>query len=396
MERDFLGLNSKEPLAVVKEEFKDVGKDTGFLGPTGMQWSTFPSKISALPQFMSFKTSQEDRPKKLIFDPHTPSAFQPVSTSDAYDSIQKISGGPPRSFNIERQNTHFALPTYLAQPVDAHGMSVIRSHDMRPYPVSNHHISVAMSNPFFKVHGTNSTAVPVRQQPLGGIPLTTPHSVVPVTGTYALRNNSKPATGCAQLTIFYGGTVNVYDDISVEKAQAIMFLAGNGNTNPATASRSPVNNSAPVKPEPCSGLSSPISVTSHSNAQSGSGSSHPEDLLSTKSVGALTAPSSSKPSKPEPSPPIPISSSTSLMPAAVPQARKASLARFLEKRKERVMSAAPYCIPKKTPESSSESEVAGKSPSASMGHLSNKDQSWCAGPQKNTAESSNLQTKLEI
>ncbi|KAK4400081.1 protein TIFY 7 [Sesamum angolense] len=34
--------------------------------------------------------------------------------------------------------------------------------------------------------------------------------------------------------------------------------------------------------------------------------------------------------------------------SAVPQSRKASLARFLEKRKERVMSAAPYNLSKNT------------------------------------------------
>ncbi|KAF2557936.1 hypothetical protein F2Q68_00017443 [Brassica cretica] len=34
---------------------------------------------------------------------------------------------------------------------------------------------------------------------------------------------------------------------------------------------------------------------------------------------------------------------------ALPQARKASLARFLEKRKERVTSASPYCSDKKSP-----------------------------------------------
>ncbi|CAB4265216.1 unnamed protein product [Prunus armeniaca] len=42
---------------------------------------------------------------------------------------------------------------------------------------------------------------------------------------------------------------------------------------------------------------------------------------------------------------------TSLIPSAVPQARKASLARFLEKRKERVMISAPYNLSKKCPDS---------------------------------------------
>ncbi|KAH9305964.1 hypothetical protein KI387_010368, partial [Taxus chinensis] len=35
-------------------------------------------------------------------------------------------------------------------------------------------------------------------------------------------------SGSAQLTIFYGGMVNVYDDISADKAQAIMLLASSG------------------------------------------------------------------------------------------------------------------------------------------------------------------------
>lgn len=43
-----------------------------------------------------------------------------------------------------------------------------------------------------------------------------------------LRDVSKAACAPAQLTIFYGGVVNVYDDISTEKAQAIVFLARNG------------------------------------------------------------------------------------------------------------------------------------------------------------------------
>ncbi|XP_068658180.1 protein TIFY 3-like [Aristolochia californica] len=40
----------------------------------------------------------------------------------------------------------------------------------------------------------------------------------------------------AQLTIFYAGTVNVYDNVPVDKAQAIMLLAGGtSSTKPATS-----------------------------------------------------------------------------------------------------------------------------------------------------------------
>ncbi|KAH9292916.1 hypothetical protein KI387_041895, partial [Taxus chinensis] len=53
-------------------------------------------------------------------------------------------------------------------------------------------------------------------------------------------------SGSAQLTIFYGGMVNVYDDISADKAQAIMLLAStlkpiqNNGSQPTTKSDLPI------------------------------------------------------------------------------------------------------------------------------------------------------------
>lgn len=69
------------------------------------------------------------------------------------------------------------------------------SQEIRTFPVSNHSFSVPMTNPFFKIHGAfgspNVTTNPLKQQPLGGIPVTNPHHVVPVmgsmAGTYASR-----------------------------------------------------------------------------------------------------------------------------------------------------------------------------------------------------------------
>ncbi|GAB4840439.1 hypothetical protein Ancab_021206 [Ancistrocladus abbreviatus] len=62
MERDFMGLNSKEPLAVVKEEIAEAPSDSGN-GCSGVPWS-FMNNVSAAPHFMPFKTGQEDRTKK--------------------------------------------------------------------------------------------------------------------------------------------------------------------------------------------------------------------------------------------------------------------------------------------------------------------------------------------
>ncbi|KAF9671287.1 hypothetical protein SADUNF_Sadunf12G0031700 [Salix dunnii] len=367
MERDFLGLGTIINPVTIKEATSDTpNKDSVAMRGSGMQWS-FSNKVSATPQFLSFKSSLEEKPRKAVHDPvASSSGFMSIST-DAFDSSQKTySGLVQKSMVLDKQaGNHYPLTNYGTQQCDAYPVN--GPQDMRMFSISgqqNQAITVSMSSPptlqsHFPPTGYNMLTNSIVSKPLGGVPVLTPPSALPtpssIIGTTDLRDGAKSSGAPAQLTIFYAGSVCVYDDVSPEKAQAIMFLAGNGGSSgtqnqpistpqaQAQLRRPPVgdifvgnkiNTTAPI-----SCIPSPISVTS----------SNTNDSATVKPVVCLVS------SVKQTDTPKPVNSpgatSATLVPAvAVPQARKASLARFLEKRKERVMQTSPYNVSKKSPE----------------------------------------------
>ncbi|XP_065849314.1 protein TIFY 10B [Euphorbia lathyris] len=132
----------------------------------------------------------------------------------------------------------------------------------------------------------------------------------------AATSDSPPA----QMTIFYGGQVIVFDDFPADKAKDVMVLAGKGTSQSLSATTGfPIKNPPPVfspnlaiPPMECSS-----SVPCTSNAVASFGKNLFQDRIQP--------------------PPKPISTD-------LPIARRASLHRFLEKRKDRIISRAPYTL----------------------------------------------------
>nr|QCF46596.1 TIFY motif family protein [Pohlia nutans] len=205
--------------------------------------------------------------------------------------VQTMYAGSAQQFRDEASQRGASQPAYSPEHNPAPGSNQGAFGSPTPVPFHANGAAMAGKRSPFHNHPFQAGTVPnhahvARAAPGGG---------------------KQPATSTAQLTIFYAGVVNVYDDVPFDKAQAIMLLAGSGNT----WSGSNYMNPPVAAPARNPFLKTPMAV-----------------------------PSQSTPAPPAP-PPRPGVVFSNIRPppttnVELPQARKASLARFLEKRKDRV------------------------------------------------------------
>ncbi|CAH8381365.1 unnamed protein product [Eruca vesicaria subsp. sativa] len=128
-----------------------------------------------------------------------------------------------------------------------------------------------------------------------------PKDDVPKMTQTTCSRSVKPEPQTAPLTIFYGGQVIVFNDFSAEKAKEVMNLASKGTAHSFTGFTSTLNNNNNIVPT----------------------QNQVPHLMKTATQD-------------------PILSSSAAMACELPIARRASLHRFLAKRKDRVTSKAPY------------------------------------------------------
>ncbi|KAJ0987214.1 hypothetical protein J5N97_005570 [Dioscorea zingiberensis] len=394
MERDFLGLSGKE----VKGEAG--GGRQGSVST--LQWPF------ATQHFISHKAGQQKRPKNRDFDQYSGARYRPVLTMDSCEPKINTGESPQiqKTFISGKQGSRqFALQPHHSPNSDSFGALKHKVNEIRAYQTHHHSIPVLEGSPFFPVHGArNGPDLTVR-----GIAALNSPAAGCTGGALAPRIMSKPSAMSAQLTMFYAGAVNVYNDIPPDKAQAIMSLASKVASDVVNSRFEKTPLLAPIEVMMVDGMSTdetqtqilnhkmpncpmlPIlkSVTSQTGPHSCSGSGIANDFPCSKATEIVV------PSRQNDIPKIITNSSVPnvtrpIVQRAVPQARNASLARFLEKRKERVSNASPYTCPSKASEG-----IPGLEENNSSSKISLLD----IASSRNLAHSSRLgspNTKLEI
>ncbi|XP_074571227.1 protein TIFY 6b-like [Curcuma longa] len=361
MERDFLSIAG----GGAEEEAKGSRHDSG----SSRQWPS-TKNASSLQQFIPLKIAQEDRTNTFSFDMLSSPMFQHMKVANAFD----VNHANSPAFSQQKSFSLHDSPLQITAGLSA---SSRRASGTRSFPMTSSNSNVN-SDPFFKFHNA-------RHQ-FGGATRSNPFVNMNF-GTLAPRNMPMVTQMTAQLTIFYAGTVHVYDDVSFDKAEAIIASVSQGSNSKGTlnASRSeaPFKVTAPVPTNfpasdtlstkqilcptplrvvsPCSGFSNPMLVTPMAASNSRSSFSTESDTVCAKIVSSLPSSIKQEPSRTS----LPSAFGSTVTVAtysrAVPQARKASIARFLENRKERVNNVMPYSTNKKNHETGCDLESANAS-----------------------------------